>query len=251
MYAKRDIYLHEELFTGYGRPQWLYTLFFFPHHLSPQTLQALHHRYQLPTHITADMVSIIQPDDIPLLQSANPPPTLNPPIPHPDTLDRPPAPGPTPTPPDWPAPNASPVPTADTTPDAPLPHPPRPHGLEFPHGTHEGVGIGPSTMPNAGQGLYGIHPLQDAPHLFARKGQFICVYATQAQQVPAKLAKTSNSRYMWSTNTHTKFNPQALYYDSSHAPHNGKYLNDLWNPIANNCELRQNSATGRVKVYAT
>ena len=51
-------------------------------------------------------------------------------------------------------------------------------------------------MPNAGQGLYGIRPLPDAPHLFAHKGQFICVYATQAQQVTAKLAKTSNSRYM-------------------------------------------------------
>ena len=36
IYAKRDIYLHEELFTGYGKPQWLYTLFFFPNHLSPK-----------------------------------------------------------------------------------------------------------------------------------------------------------------------------------------------------------------------
>ena len=82
-------------------------------------------------------------------------------------------------------------------------------------------------MPNAGKGLNGIRLLQDAPHLFARKGQFICVYATQAQQVPAKLAKTSNSRYMWSTNTHTKFNPHPMHYDARHAPHYGKYLNDL------------------------
>ena len=80
VYAKRDIYLHEELFTGYGRPQWLYTLFFFPHHLSPQTLQALRQRYQLPTHITAEMVRIIQPEDIPLLQAAGPQLTPVPPI---------------------------------------------------------------------------------------------------------------------------------------------------------------------------
>ena len=160
-------------------------------------------------------------------------------------------PEPTPTLPDWPAPSASPTPTTDNAPDTPLPQQPWPNGLEFPHGTQEGVGIGPSTMPNAGQGLYGIRPLRDASHLFARKGQFICVYATQAQQVPAKLAKNSNSRYMWSTNTHTKFNPQAMYYDANHAPHYGKYINDLWSPTANNCELRRNPATGRVEVYAT
>ena len=73
VYAKRDIYLHEELFTGYGKPQWIYTLFFFPHHLSLQTLQALRQRYQLPIHITAEMVRIIQPEDIPLLPPAGPP----------------------------------------------------------------------------------------------------------------------------------------------------------------------------------
>ena len=32
VYAKRDIYLNEELFTGYGKPQWIYMLFFFPNH---------------------------------------------------------------------------------------------------------------------------------------------------------------------------------------------------------------------------
>ena len=80
MYAKRDIYLHEELFTGYGRPQWIYTLFFFPNHLSPQTLQALRQRYQIPTNITADMVRLIQPEDLPLLHPAYP-------TDHPDTPD--------------------------------------------------------------------------------------------------------------------------------------------------------------------
>jgi hypothetical protein len=106
-------------------------------------------------------------------------------------------------------------------------------------------------MLDAGQGLYDIRPLQDAPHLFARKDQFICVYATQAQQVPAKLAKASNSRYMWSTNTHTKFNPHAMYYDARHTPHYEKYLNDLWDPVANNCKLRRNPTIVRVEVYAT
>ena len=81
VYAKRDIYLHEELFTGYGRPQWIYTLFFFPNHLSPQTLQSLRQRYQLPTNITADMVDLIQPEDLPLLHLADP-------IDHPDAPDR-------------------------------------------------------------------------------------------------------------------------------------------------------------------
>ena len=106
-------------------------------------------------------------------------------------------------------------------------------------------------MAGAGQGLYGIRPLPDAPHLFARKGQCICTYATQAHQVSAATAKASHSRYMWSTNTQTKFNPHALYYDARTAPHYGKYLNDLWDPIANNCELRRNPTTGRVEVYAT
>ena len=86
VYAKRDIYLYEELFTGYGRPQRLYTLFFFPNHLSPQTLQALRQRYQLPTNITAEMVRIIQPEDLPLLHPAAPLPPTPDPTDHPDTL---------------------------------------------------------------------------------------------------------------------------------------------------------------------
>ena len=180
MYAKRDIYLHEELFTGYGKPQWIYTLFFFPNHLSPQTLQALRHQYQLPTNITADMVRLIQPEDLPLLHPADP-------TDHPDTPDCP-----TtnvsimedfvevPATPDHLTPNASTAPPSTVIPNCTPPHPPQPHGLAFPHGTQEGVGTRPSTMPNAGQGLYGIRPLQDAPHPFARKGQIICIYATQA-----------------------------------------------------------------------
>ena len=125
------------------------------------------------------------------------------------------------------APDHLTAPPSTVLPNGTPPHPTQPQGLTFPHGTQEGVGIKPATMPNAGQGFYDIRPLQDAPHLFTRKGQFICVYATQAQQITAKLAKTSNSQYMWSTRTHAKFNPHAMYYDAQHAPHYGKYLNDL------------------------
>ena len=50
IYAKRDIRLNEELFTGYGKPQWIYTLRFFAHTLSPRTIQDAITRYNiLPT----------------------------------------------------------------------------------------------------------------------------------------------------------------------------------------------------------
>ena len=242
VYAKRDIYLHEELFTGYGKPQWIYTIFFFPTHLSPQTLMAVRRRYKLPTNITSDMVSLIHPNDIPPTQNPNPPTTSST------------QPNPMPTDP------LTDSPTRPNTIATPNPHCPNlekptllnpPPSLDFPYGTQEGVGIGQSTMLGAGQGLYGVKPLTDSPHLFAKKGQFICIYATHAHQISANTAKTSKSRYMWSTNTHNKFNPHALYYDASNAPHYGKFLNDLWDPQANNCELRRNPATGRVEVYAT
>jgi hypothetical protein len=74
VYAKRDIYLHEELFTEYGKPQWIYTLFF-PNHLSSQTLQAIRQRYQLLPTITADMDHIIRPSDLPIPHPSTP---LNP-----------------------------------------------------------------------------------------------------------------------------------------------------------------------------
>ena len=50
IYAKWDISLNEELFTGYGKPQWIYTLKFFAHILSPRTIQDAIQRYSiLPT----------------------------------------------------------------------------------------------------------------------------------------------------------------------------------------------------------
>ena len=47
IYAKRDIYLNEELFTGYGKPQWVCTIKFFAHLLSPNTIQEAIKRYNI------------------------------------------------------------------------------------------------------------------------------------------------------------------------------------------------------------
>ena len=113
----------------------------------------------------------------------------------------------------------------------------------FPHGTHEGVATAPSQMPSAGQGLYGIRPHPDAAHLFAIKGQFICIYATQQHQITATQARTSQSRYVWSTNATNRQNRKALYFDAANAPHYGKYLNDMWNAHGNNCELKCQNLT--------
>ena len=56
---------------------------------------------------------------------------------------------------------------------------------------------------------------------------------------------------MWSTNRTQRHNPKAFYFDAAATPHYGKYLNDLWDPHANNCELHWNPATGQVEVFAT
>ena len=124
-----------------------------------------------------------------------------------------------------------------------------PQQLTFPHGTQEGVATAPSQMTAAGQGLYGIRPHPEA-HLFAKKGQFICIYATQQHQITATQARSSQSRYMWSTNATNRQNRKALYFDAAKAHHYGKYLNDMWNAHGNNCELKWNPATGKVEVYA-
>jgi SET domain len=127
---------------------------------------------------------------------------------------------------------------------------PPPAAQSCPHGTQERVAVALSTMPAAGNGLYGIRLLPNNPQLFYQKGQFICSYATQKHQITSNAAKASSSRYMWSTNLSTKHNSKALYFDAAAAPHYVKYLNDLWNLYANNCELRWNPATGRVEVFA-
>ena len=112
------------------------------------------------------------------------------------------------------------------------------------------MGVSTSQIPNAGRGLFGIRPLQEAPHLFAKQGQFICTYATQRHQISALAAHSSSSRYLWSTNTGRRRKSRALYFDAYAAPHYGKFINDKWHKHANNCEFRWNPATGRVEVYA-
>jgi hypothetical protein len=125
-----------------------------------------------------------------------------------------------------------------------------PAQVEYPDGYDEGVGVSTSQLPHAGRGLYGLRPLPEAPHLFAKQGQLICVYATQRHQISATTATLSSSRYLWSTNTGNRRKARALYFDAQDAPHYGTFINDKWNAHSNNCELRWNPATGRVEVYA-
>jgi hypothetical protein len=63
IYAKRDILLNEELFTGYGKPQWIYTLMFFSHILSPRTIRDATVRYTiLPTdHLAPCLANLASP----------------------------------------------------------------------------------------------------------------------------------------------------------------------------------------------
>jgi hypothetical protein len=154
IYAKRDILLNEELFTGYGKPQWIYTLKFFSHILSPRTLQDATIRYNILStdQLTPCLSSFISSPTSPgLLQKPAMPDTATDPTSH-DS-------------------NPQPQPWTPTTPPQ-VPQEP-PTSPTFPHGTHEGVAIAPSRMPSAGQGLYGIRPHPDSAHLFAKKGQFI------------------------------------------------------------------------------
>jgi hypothetical protein len=69
----------------------------------------------------------------------------------------------------------TPEPTAAKTPSLLAP----PTQIEYPYGYAEGVGVSTSQISNAGRRLFGLRPLQEAPHLFAKQGQFICTYATQ------------------------------------------------------------------------
>ena len=159
IYAKRDIRLKEELFLGYGKPQWIYTLRFFAHILSPRTIQDAIARYHiLPTDQLAPCFAN-QPNQ----------PALPPPQPHMPATNltpnmakahesAPPMDDPSPTP-------TTPPELTDTA----TPIGATPQQLTFPHGTQEGVATAPSQMTAAGQGLYGIRPHLDAAHLFAKK----------------------------------------------------------------------------------
>ena len=107
-----------------------------------------------------------------------------------------------------------PKPTTHQAPTAPAPPPKAPpQDLTFPHGTQESVAIAPSRMPSASQGLYRIRPHPDAAHLFAKKGQFICTYATQKHQITAQLARTCRAR---TQPTDTTVKPYTLTLPTPH-----------------------------------
>ena len=140
IYAKRGIRLNEELFTRYGKPQWIYTLKLFAHTLSPRTIQDTITRYNiLPTDQLAPCLA--NQSDLFSSQLSPQPSTL-----APNTSA---AHGPAP-PMDLTAPEST-LPQALTGPVPPTAAPP--HTPTFPHGTHEGVATAPSQMPSAGQGL--------------------------------------------------------------------------------------------------
>ena len=345
--CQKDILLNEKLLTGYGKPQWIYAIHFFPHLLSHHTIKEAKARYhitnqdtlapQFAQYITqqssatdqdpqphpAPDESTREPISTPTQQlsttahnTPTPPPAPDAPIlPAAHTnqhRQRQPTNKPTSTIPNNPptAPTSTSIPqqpiTAHATPplstdsDATTPtnahnnyqqldpptttpnhslsihHPMAPTApssqstpssaqpipnhtsptlappaqVEYPYGYDEGVGVSTSQLPHAGRGLYGLRPLPEAPHLFAKQGQFICVYATQRYQISATTATLSSSRYLWSTNTGNRRKARALYFDAQEAPHYGKFINDKWNAHSNNCELRWNPATGRVEVYA-
>ena len=83
-----------------------------------------------------------------------------------------------PTAPSRPPSNSAPLPTQLISDNASPPLAP-PTQIEYPYGYAEEVGVSTSQIPNAGRGLFGLRPLQEAPHLFAKQGQFIYTYATK------------------------------------------------------------------------
>ena len=127
--------------------------------------------------------------------------------------------------PSGPPSNSAPSPTQPISNNASPPLAP-PAQVEYPYGYAEGVGVSTSQIPNAGRGLFGLRPLQEASHLFAKQGQFICTYATQRHQISATTANLSSSRYLWSTNTGNRRKARALYFDARETPHYGKFIND-------------------------
>jgi hypothetical protein len=151
IYAKRDIYLNEELFTGYGKPQWIYTLKFFRHLLSPCTIKGATLRYNiLPTDQLAPCFTILEPTS---QQPTSLPATTNPTqstqlsSPSPTFSTQPPPPPPSLDSPAQPSPNHV----------SPILDPPT--QIEYPYGYAEGVGVSTSQLPHAGRGLFGRRPL--------------------------------------------------------------------------------------------
>ena len=68
-----------------------------------------------------------------------------------------------------------------------------------PYGKAEGIAIAKSRTPGAGYGLYGIKPRTRNSMLFKEAGEFVCVYATEADLITCSEAQTSDSDCIWTT----------------------------------------------------
>ena len=88
--------------------------------------------------------------------------------------------------------------------------------------------------------------------LFKEAGEFVCVYATEADLITCSEAQTSDSDCIWTTSRQFQadWDPDALYFDPSLNRHYGKVINDHWKVDENCCEIRWNAETNRVEVWS-
>ena len=93
-----------------------------------------------------------------------------------------------------------------------------------PYGRVEGVAIAKSRTPGAGHGLYGIKPRTRNSMLFKKAGEFVCVYATEADLITCSEAQISDSDCIWTNSRQSQadWDPEALYFDPSLNRHYGK-----------------------------
>ena len=92
-----------------------------------------------------------------------------------------------------------------------------------PYGRVEGVAIAQSRIPGAGYGLYGVKPRTCYSMLFKEAGEFVCVYATEADIITCSKAQRSDSDCIWtnSRQLHAEWESEALYFDPSDSRHYG------------------------------
>ena len=85
-----------------------------------------------------------------------------------------------------------------------------------------------------------------------KRGEFVCVYATEADIITCSEAQHSDSDCIWAKRRqlHVDWDLEALYFDPSDSRHYGKLINDHWKPDENSCEIRWNEETKRVEVWS-
>jgi hypothetical protein len=107
-----------------------------------------------------------------------------------------------------------------------------------------------SILPGAGRGLFGIKPSPTNPLLFKQANKFVCVYAAIDDVIPLEVAQVSESAYVWtnSKNLHMKWDPDAFYFDALSIRHYGKFINDTWSDISNNCKIKWNPLLRQAEV---